>query len=186
MNSILIDGYNLVFDLGYLSHQIGDGDLHRARERLLNQLVQITDANRRKELTIVFDARDPPPGRPAEMEFQGMTVLFARDHESADDLIELLIKKHSSPRQLVVVSSDHRLHRAAARRRATAIDSDVWFDRLEREAQQPPEEQELPQNVKPQSCSKTQVRDWEKEFGDVSIEKIEQELDAEKRSRHRR
>jgi hypothetical protein len=38
----------------------------------------------------------------------------------------LLIRKHSSPRALTVVSSDHRLHRAARRRRATPIDSDRW------------------------------------------------------------
>ncbi|HVA16906.1 MAG TPA: hypothetical protein VMV59_04235, partial [Candidatus Dormibacteraeota bacterium] len=32
-----------------------------------------------------------------------------------------------APRQLLVVSSDHRLHRAARRRRAQAIDSDRWY-----------------------------------------------------------
>jgi hypothetical protein len=33
---------------------------------------------------------------------------------------------------LTVVSSDHRVQRAARRRRATAVDSEVWFDGLGR------------------------------------------------------
>jgi hypothetical protein len=34
---------------------------------------------------------------------------------------------------LTIVSSDHRLHRAAKRRKATPVDSDVWFGQVLRE-----------------------------------------------------
>ena len=52
---------------------------------------------------------------------------FASGYENADELIEELIRAESAPRRLIVVSSDHRLHRAAKRRKAQAIDSDQWF-----------------------------------------------------------
>lgn len=42
-------------------------------------------------------------------------------------MIEQLILQDHSPRQLVVVSSDHRLQRAARRRRAQSIDSERWY-----------------------------------------------------------
>ena len=78
--------------------------------------------------TVVFDARQAPPGLPRELSHRGITVRFAAGYESADELIEQLIQRDSAPRRLVVVSSDHRLHRAARRRKAQAIDSDQWYE----------------------------------------------------------
>ena len=48
-------------------------------------------------------------------------------------MIEEIVRTHSSPKQLIVVSSDHRLHKAALRRNAQPIDSDVWYDNLEQD-----------------------------------------------------
>jgi hypothetical protein len=45
-------------------------------------------------------------------------------------MIEDLIAAHHAPRSLVVVSSDHRIQRAARRRRAKAVDSDRWYAEL--------------------------------------------------------
>ena len=75
---------------------------------------------------MVFDAHDPPAGLPRMMRHRGLTVHFASRYEDADALIEELIRADSAPRRLTVVSSDHRIQRAARRRRAKAVDSDVW------------------------------------------------------------
>ena len=66
------------------------------------------------------------------LEHRGITVRFAAQYEEADELIEELIRADSAPRRLVVVSSDHRIQRAARRRRAKAVDSDVWYAELVR------------------------------------------------------
>jgi uncharacterized protein len=42
-------------------------------------------------------------------------------------MIEELLEQWKSPRSLVVVSSDHRVQRAARGRGATFIDSEVWY-----------------------------------------------------------
>ncbi len=46
-----------------------------------------------------------------------MTILYAVNDEDADERIEKLIAAHSAPKNLTVVSSDHRIRQAATRRR---------------------------------------------------------------------
>jgi len=124
---LLIDGYNLLHASGILGSGRGRGSLERSREALLNVLAQSLPAEEIPRTTVVFDAHDPPWGLARKIDHQGITVYFASRHEDADTMIEEFIKADSAPRKLVVVSGDHRLHRAAKRRRATAIDSDRWF-----------------------------------------------------------
>ena len=69
------------------------------------------------QTTIVFDAKQAPPGLPHQLDHGGITVIFARGYDDADELIEELIASNSTPRRLTVVSSDHRIQRAARRRR---------------------------------------------------------------------
>jgi hypothetical protein len=64
---------------------------------------------------------------PHELSYRDLRILFAHDHDEADDLIEELIRADHVPQKLTVVSSDHRIQRAANRRRAFSIDSDRWY-----------------------------------------------------------
>jgi hypothetical protein len=56
-----------------------------------------------------------------------MTILFSPRKGSADDVLEELIEAEADPRNLIVVSSDHRIQRAARRRKATYLDSQDWL-----------------------------------------------------------
>ncbi len=128
--ALLIDGYNLLHASGILPRGRGPGSLERARLALLNFLVESLEPAELARATIVFDAPDTPRILPGELVHRGLKVNFARGPEGADERIEELIRQDSAPRRLVVVSSDHRLHRAARRRRATPIDSDHWHRQL--------------------------------------------------------
>ncbi len=132
--SLLIDGYNLMFAAGLIPRGIGPGTFARARRGLLNFLAHHLPEETLRRTVVVFDAKDAPPGRSAEQEFRGVRILFARDHGEADDLIEHLIRHDSSPRQLQVVSSDLRLRTAVRRRRAQAIKSEDWLDKIEQQS----------------------------------------------------
>ena len=128
--ALLIDGYNLLHVTGIVGSGIGPGSLHRSRQALLNFLAASIDGRELKGAVIVFDATDAPPGRPDTVEHQGLTVRYARGYADADALLEELISQHHTPRRLTVVSSDHRVQRAARRRRAKAVDSDHWYGEL--------------------------------------------------------
>jgi predicted RNA-binding protein with PIN domain len=168
--SLIIDGYNLLHVTGIFGRGQGPGGFDRSRRALLNFLAESIDPRELPRTTVVFDAAEAPPGLPRKLKHGPMTVHYATEYGSADALIELLVSKHSSPKRLVVVSSDHRLHRAARRRRATAVDSDVWYAALVERRQQ----QNLPSPTavaKPEvPLAPDQVEYWLAAFGGGSIE----------------
>lgn len=123
---LLIDGYNLLQAAGQFGSAAGFGTLESARLALLDFLVaHLSQADARRTM-VVFDAAAAPPGLPATVVHEGIIVRFSRRKGSADDLIEELVEAAADPRHLTVVSSDHRVQRAARRRRATFVDSETW------------------------------------------------------------
>ncbi len=127
---LLIDGYNLLHVTGLIGRGPAAGSLQQSREALLDFLADSIDAPERARTTIVFDAAEAPPGLPRVVRHDGMVVRYASDYPDADTLLEELIAADDAPRQLLVVSSDHRVQRAARRRRARFEDSDAWYRRV--------------------------------------------------------
>src|SRR5690242_13106530 len=114
---VLIDGYNLLYALGWVrGRRGGPAALEKARRHLLGLLSGAYGAEA-ATVTVVFDAAKAPAGVADSEIYQGVHVRYAVRHEQADDLIEEVIRQDSAPRQLTVVSDDHRLQRAARRRR---------------------------------------------------------------------
>ena len=162
--ALLIDGYNLLHASGILGRGIGPGSLERSRNALLNFLAESLPERELARTTVVFDAREAPPGLPRTLTFRGMTVRFAPRGSDADEQIEELVAANSAPRRLTVVSSDHRLHRAARRRRAKAIDSDAWYLEVLRKRIHRASPKHRP--AKPAGVlSETEVRFWMRQFG---------------------
>jgi hypothetical protein len=164
---LLIDGYNLLNVTGIFGRGNDLTALHRARAGLLRFLAASIEPAERAHTTIVFDAAGAPPGLPRTLTHDGITVHFARDYADADAMIEDLIEANAAPRSLVVVSSDHRVQRAARRRRAKPVDSDRWYAELRaaRAGRATP-----PANVpqKPTSTlSDEEVEYWMGEFADA-------------------
>ncbi|MFT7629567.1 MAG: putative RNA-binding protein with PIN domain [Mariniblastus sp.] len=128
---IIIDGYNLIFQCGLEGRTRSPATLEKARFRLVSELVTYLDESDRDRTAVVFDAkRLPIKEDSAVSNVAGVTVYYAIEFDEADTMIEGLIERNSVPKQLTIVSSDHRLHKAALRRKATPVDSDVWYERL--------------------------------------------------------
>jgi uncharacterized protein len=161
--ALLIDGYNLLNVTDIFGQAVGtETPLHASRQALLTFLASAIDAKTRSQTTIVFDAGGAPPGLPQTLTHEGITVHFARQHSDADEMIEEIIESHAAPRSLVVVSSDHRVQRAARRRGAAYVDSDRWYAdmraaRSSTEASKPPAIEALPPD---------QVAYWLNQFGE--------------------
>ncbi|MCA9247042.1 MAG: NYN domain-containing protein [Planctomycetales bacterium] len=128
---LLIDGYNLLHASGVFGDVTGEHAFHHSRMALLNALADRLEEKERRRTLVVFDAAGAPPGLPSSMRHRLIHVRFARGHADADELIELLIEDHRQPKQLLVVSSDHRIQRAARQRGAGRVDSDIWYRELQ-------------------------------------------------------
>ena len=127
---LVIDGYNLMHAAGLGRSEYGPGELERNRQRLLTRVAGVLDEQIAADTLVVFDAHLAAPrtsdeGQPLLR--SPLAVRFSRDGRDADAEIELILETHSSPRQILIVSSDHRLHKAAARRKARCIDSEDFL-----------------------------------------------------------
>jgi predicted RNA-binding protein with PIN domain len=170
----LIDGYNLLYALGVLNKRMGPDGLEKARQNLLG-LLHGSFGAASAHVTVVFDAAHPPPGAPAATDYHGIQVRFAIGMAAADDLIELLIRKASAPRHLTVVSDDHRLQKAARRRRCVVLNCGDFLQELERRRQahrsaapEPP--------AKPTGVSREETQHWLEEFADLADDPALKEL----------
>jgi len=172
--SLIIDGYNLLHASGVMPSGQGPHTFERAREALLRFLAASLTDEERAQTTIVFDAREAPYNKPRTLDHEGMAIRFAPRDIDADTLIEELIKADHAPKRLTVVSSDHRIQNAARRRRATAVDSDVWTRELIRRRQE--NRGAVPPASKPQgSLPPSEVARWIEEFQVESMDSLAEE-----------
>ena len=185
----IIDGYNLIFQCGLQTRRATDDMLRNARQRMMHEILAGVSKAVAQRITIVFDAAERPLLAKGNSEtIGGMKIFYADQYDDADSMIEYLIAKHSVPRQLTVVSSDHRLHKAALRRKAIPIDSDIWFDRLEARklggSQRPTRrtgQGSQANSLAAKSFHELASVDWQAELGtdDVDIAKIKAQLEFE-------
>jgi hypothetical protein len=160
----LIDGYNLLHATGDLLGRTGrPHGLEKARLALLGRLIALhgDDIGR---VTVVFDARNAPPGAESQHDYRGVHILYAL-REEADDLIEKLILQESSPRQLTIVSDDHRLKDAARRGKCSSLGC---LDYLEQAGRQVPRRPVADGSAKPQAVSDEETQLWLAEFADLA------------------
>lgn len=183
---LLIDGYNLLHAAGMGQSSYRPGELFRCRTRLLSLLLDKLSAAEIKATTVVFDARDPPPDRPAQVVVSGIRVLFANPGGDADVLIQKWLAHHPSPRRVTLVSSDRVLQRAARSSGAKFIGSEDFVHSLDqRNVSRAAARGSSPaadDNSKPaERVSADQMAHWLKVFGDVPIVEPEED-DQESRS----
>ena len=173
---LIIDGYNLLHAAGLARANYAQGDLQRQRHQLLVRVAGSLSTEERQRCTVVFDAIEAPTGLAREFQHEGIAVLFAEPGHEADEVIELLVATHSAARNLIVVSSDHRLQRAARSRRAASLDSEAFLTRLSRrsEAAQTANRSSEGRDraAKPTQASDPDVTYWLRKFGPIDVETI--------------
>jgi uncharacterized protein len=164
----LIDGYNVMFAAGMMGRKFDPAGFRKVRQRFLNDLAATLDPVDSHMTTVVFDANDAPEHFPASTNHKGITVLFAVDHDSADERIEDLIARHSHPRTLTVVSSDHRIQRAATRKKAKVLSADEFLTRLDslKERKRPSAQAQL-ESIRQELPTAEESAFWLEEFREV-------------------
>lgn len=124
---ILIDGHNLLWAVQGMADSpkgISDVGLCRFVGRYLKLIKECGE--------VIFDG--PGPRDKSDFDnIEGIEVLFAGLGRDADTMIEAKIAANTAPRNLVIVSSDNRLRRAARARRAESVKSEDFWERVVRE-----------------------------------------------------
>lgn len=170
----IIDGYNLLYVFGAPEQGCGEAVLDQARRKLIALIARSRRDRETGEILVVFDARALPPDVSPRQRIHGVTVLFSVDYGEADEQIEELIDQHSHPKQLTVVSNDHRLQAAARRRRCRVWSCEAFLDWLESLDNRP---QPQPRRKgKPERASPEEVQRWAEEFGDLNNDPAMREL----------
>jgi uncharacterized protein len=164
--ALLIDGYNLLHVTDIFGAAGPGTDLHRTRIALLNFLAAAISKRELRQTTIVFDAAGAPPGLPRTISHQGMTIHFAPRDSDADEMIEDLLQQHRTPKSLTVVSSDHRVQRAARGRGATFVDSAEWYAER-RTAMRDSASDEKPLTKPSAALSPDELNYWLRQFGEM-------------------
>jgi len=171
--SLIIDGYNLLHATDLLGEGSGAGSFQRSREALLVFLAASLKDSERAQTTIVFDATEAPPGLPNHDSVDGLNIVYARDYPDADTLIEEMIEEHPAPHGLLVVSSDHRVQRAARRRGAKRIDSERWYAELWQRRIELRRNQQKAVPEKPMGqLSAAEITYWVEQFDDENLPEL--------------
>jgi predicted RNA-binding protein with PIN domain len=169
---VIVDGYNLMHKVGMHRPLNAPGNLARSRFFLIQSIARHFTPEQQRRITIVFDASLVPAldaeGTPEAFTHE-MTISFASEFENADAMIEHLLRQHSAPKQVLVVSSDRQVQTSASRRRAAFMESEAWYDSLERWAaawDQPSTLKEDPiSEIRDQLVDEQEREYWLREFG---------------------
>jgi predicted RNA-binding protein with PIN domain len=171
--AILIDGYNLLHGTDLFGSGRAAGTLEASREALLQFVIEALEPGELSETTIVFDSKEAPPGLPRVLHREGLTIRYASDYANADELLEELIQADTSPRKLLVVSSDHQVQRAARRRKARFVESRQWYvemrQRLLASAKQKKEARPV------EMLSAAEIEEWERDAAAIQAEEASRE-----------
>jgi predicted RNA-binding protein with PIN domain len=162
----LIDGYNLLYAMGVLHGRTGPTGLRKARLGLLG-LLKSSYADQPASVTVVFDAAQAPAGAAEVVQEDGIEIRFAVHEREADDLIEALIRRDAAPRQLTVVSDDHRIQQAARRRGCLVLGCGDFLDELAKRRRSRHHKPAI-QADKPLAPSGDETQYWLEAFAELS------------------
>lgn len=124
---VIIDGHNLLWSI-----QQTNKDLEPISSvqlcRVVGRYLKLTG----EKGEIVFDGIGPPDKSGFD-EISSLEVFFTGRSTDADTVIETKIKADTSPRRLIVVSSDRRIRKAAHTRKAIPVRSEKFWDDVRRQ-----------------------------------------------------
>jgi predicted RNA-binding protein with PIN domain len=154
----IVDGNNLLWAI----HERFD-DREVAAEIDLCRVLGRYFAMTAEDGQIVFDGS----GLARRGDFESVThveVVFAGFHKDSDTIIEEKIRANTAPRRLTVVSSDRRLRKAAAMRKATAVKSEDFWEEVQKELRRRKPQKREPQ-AKREGLTEGETEHWMDLFG---------------------
>ena len=161
---LLIDGNNLLHASDVFPHG-RDRSLGAAQRALVEALTAMWTASEQSTAVIVFDGSGGTKHGSLATEIAAEQsdrprILFPNRKQDADDVLEALLRAEREPTRLLVVSSDHRIQRAARQAGAKYIDSEDYW----REVRRLPVDAPRVTDEKPATPDEGEVQAWLKTF----------------------
>ena len=123
---IIIDGYNLIRQSGYLG-SLERRNIQAGRDALVEMLAAYRRV-KRHNITVVFDGSSAPCDFPSRDRIQGVSIVFSRCGELADAVIKRMAAKEKE--KAIVVSSDLDIIRHSAAFGCATLSSPVFEQKL--------------------------------------------------------
>lgn len=155
---VLIDGNNLLF----AARELENPDQPPGRARLCAVLGRWAE-RRAERVHVVFDG-PPPSGGLAEQIGHSALIVSYSGRRTADAVLMQLLETDSAARRLTVVSSDRAVAKAAKRRRAKPVRSQVFWAAVQRDLARP-EREPLEPPEKTEGLPPGDEDEWLRELG---------------------
>lgn len=102
----IVDGYNLAFKIEQSSQNIKDGQTALVIKQVVH-FVKSGIKDQRSKTIIVFDGKET--NQPSKTSYFGVTLLFSKKPQTADDIIRNFIRNTKNIDKWTVVSSDNEI-----------------------------------------------------------------------------
>ena len=149
---VIIDGHNLLWAIRKVSEDfepISDVQLCR----ILGRYLELSNESGE----IIFDGIGPLDKSLFD-NINRLEVIFAGRDSDADTIIEDKIRQSTSPRRLIVVSSDRRVRKAARARRVTSARSEAFWGKVCKQLNRKKAFKEPP--AKRDGLSESETEEW--------------------------
>jgi predicted RNA-binding protein with PIN domain len=131
MDTLIIDGYSLLFRSAKAPETRTPDWVDRERLALIERITRM-QAHLPRRIQLVFDGRES--SRQFNLPSTRVELLYSSAAQSADLLIEELVRRHSDPARVNVVSSDRRVVERAQILGARATTCSSFLSLLEAES----------------------------------------------------
>lgn len=146
---LIIDGYNIINAWDDLKH-IAIDDLDAAREKLINIIIEYAEFSGQKSI-VVFDAYNVKNSMEKVEKRKYITVVYTREHQTADSYIEKLMTSLSKYDVVKVATNDYAeqqiiLGKGASRLSARELKLDVEEAKTKMKSKQITSERKIQRN----------------------------------------
>ncbi|MBN2456922.1 MAG: NYN domain-containing protein [Sedimentisphaerales bacterium] len=153
---VIIDGYNLLWFIRESDEQF-DSVTDAQLCQILGRYFRLTG----KRGEIVFDGTGPRD-KNIFKSITNLEISFSGLGTEADTIIERKITASTAPKRLIVVSTDRRLRDAARARKATAVKSELFWKKVQKQLAR--KRKTLEPAAKRHGLSETEADQWIKFF----------------------
>ena len=116
---LIVDGYNIINAWEQLK-EISKTDLEGAREKLIHYIIEYAQFTGKKAI-IVFDAYNVKNSKEKVEERKHVTVVYTKEHQTADSYIEKYISSLSKYDAIEVATSDYAEQQIVLGKGATRV-----------------------------------------------------------------